>query len=159
MKTCSRGWNLAWALKTARDLNQGEEAKPGRGCWSWNSITLATWCKELTHLKRPWCWERLKVDGEGDDRGWDGWMASLMQRTWVWVCSGSWWWTGKPGRLQSMVAKSWTRLRDWTELNRGSKRNLISKEKSQSDSGSGKEVNVMTMISKEQITVFGTTWI
>ena len=45
-------------------------------CWSWNSNTLATWCKELTHLKRPWCWERLKAAGEGDDRGWDGWMAS-----------------------------------------------------------------------------------
>ena len=41
-------------------------------CWSWNSNTLATWCKELTHLKRPWCWERLKAGGEGDDRGWDG---------------------------------------------------------------------------------------
>ena len=70
--------------------------------WSWNSNTLATWCEELTHLKRPWCWERLKVGGEGDDRGWDGWMASLTQRTWVWVNSGSWWWTGKPGVLQSM---------------------------------------------------------
>ena len=53
-------------------------------CWSWNSNTLATWCEELTHWKRPWCWERLKV-GEGDDRGWDGWMASLTQWTWVWV--------------------------------------------------------------------------
>ena len=68
------------------------------GCWSSN--TLATWCKELTHLKRPWCWERLKV-GEGDDRGWDGWMASLNQWTWIWVSSGSWWWTGRPGVLQS----------------------------------------------------------
>ena len=48
-------------------------------CWSWNSNTLATWCKELTHLKRPWCWERLKAGGEGDDRGWDGWMASLTR--------------------------------------------------------------------------------
>ena len=46
-------------------------------CWSWSSSTLATWCKEPTHWKRPWCWERLKVGGEGDDRGWDGWMASL----------------------------------------------------------------------------------
>ena len=46
-------------------------------CWSWSSNTLAIWCKELTHLKRPWCWERLKVGGEGDDRGWDGWMASI----------------------------------------------------------------------------------
>ena len=67
-------------------------------CWSWNSSTLATWCKELTHLKRPWCWERLKA-GEGDKRGWDGWMASLTQWTWVWVDSGSWWWTGRPGVL------------------------------------------------------------
>ena len=70
-------------------------------CWSWNSNTLATWCKELTHLKRPWCWERLKA-GEGDDGGWDGWMASQTRWTWVWVNSGSWWWTGKPGVLQSM---------------------------------------------------------
>ena len=60
-------------------------------CWSWNSNTLATWCEELTHLKRPWCWERLKVGGEGDDRGWDGGMASLTQWTWVWVSSRSCW--------------------------------------------------------------------
>ena len=66
------------------------------------SNTLATWCKELTHLKRPWCWERLKVGGVGDDRGWDGWMALLTQWTCVWVNSRSWWWTGKPGVLQSM---------------------------------------------------------
>ena len=57
-------------------------------CWSWNSNTLATWCEELTHWKRPWCWERLKA-GEGDDRGWDGWMASPTQRTWVRANSGS----------------------------------------------------------------------
>ena len=48
-------------------------------CWSWNSNTLATWCEELTHWKRPWCWERVKVGGEGDNRGWDGWMASPTQ--------------------------------------------------------------------------------
>ena len=71
-------------------------------CWNWNSNTLATWCKELTHLKRPWCWERLKAGGEGDNRGWDGSMASLTQWTWVWVSSGSWWWMGRPGMLQSM---------------------------------------------------------
>ena len=53
-------------------------------CWSWNSNTLATWCEELTHLKRPWCWERLKVGGGGDNRGWDGWMASLTRWMWVW---------------------------------------------------------------------------
>ena len=54
-------------------------------CWSWNSNTLATWCEELTHLKRPWCWERLAAGGEGDDRGWDGWMASLTQRESEWT--------------------------------------------------------------------------
>ena len=84
-------------------------------CWSWNSNTLATWCKELTHLKRPWFWERLRAGGEGDDRGWDGWMASLTQWTWVWVDSGSWWCTGRPGVLRFMVSQ---RVRhDWaTEL-------------------------------------------
>ena len=71
-------------------------------CWSWNSSTLAIWCEELTHWKRPWFWERLKAGGEGDNRGWDGWMASPIWWTWVWVSSRSWWWTGKPGMLQSM---------------------------------------------------------
>ena len=71
-------------------------------CWSWSSNTLATWCKELTHWKRPWCWERLKAAGEGDNRGRDGCMTSPTQWTWVWASSGSWWWTGKPGVLQSM---------------------------------------------------------
>ena len=71
-------------------------------CWSWNSNTLATWWEELTHLKKPWCWERLKAGGEGDIRGWDGWMASPTWWAWVWASSGSWWWTGKPGVLQSM---------------------------------------------------------
>ena len=71
-------------------------------CWSWSSNTLATWCEELTHLKIPWCWERLKAGGEGDDRGWDGWMESPTQRTWVWVNSRIWWWTGRPGMLLSM---------------------------------------------------------
>ena len=77
---------------------------------------LATWCEELTHLKRPWCWSRLRAGGEGDDRGWDGWMASLIQWTWVSVNSGSWWRTGRPGVLQFMGLQ---RVRhDWaTELN------------------------------------------
>ena len=78
-------------------------------CWSWNSNTLASWYEELTHWKRLWCGERLKAGGEGDDRGWDGWMA--------WVSSGSWWWTGRPGVLQSMgsqrVGHDWM---NWTEL-------------------------------------------
>ena len=60
-------------------------------CWSWNSSTLATSCEELTHWRRFWCWEGLGAGEEGDDRGWDGWMASLTRWTWVWVNSGSWW--------------------------------------------------------------------
>ena len=56
-------------------------------CWNWNSNTLATWCKELTHWKRPWCWERLKAGREGSDRGWDDWMASPTQ--WTWICANS----------------------------------------------------------------------
>ena len=73
--------------------------------WNWNSNTLATWCEELTHLITPWCWERLKVGGEGDDRGWDGWMESLTQWTWVWANSGRQWRTGESGALQSMGYK------------------------------------------------------
>ena len=84
---------------------------------SWNSNTLATWCEELTHWKRPWCWEGLKAGGEGDDRGWGGWMASPTQQTWVWVNSRSWWWTWRPGVLQSMGSQSRTQLSYWTELN------------------------------------------
>ena len=84
-------------------------------CWHWNANTLATWCEELTHLKRLWCWEGLRAGGEGDDRGWDGWMASPTQWTWVWVDSRSWWWTGRPGMLRSMGLQSRTRLSDWTE--------------------------------------------
>ena len=82
-----------------------------------NSTSLATWCKELSHWKRPWCWERLKAGGEGDDRRWDGWMLSLTQWTWVWASSESWWWTGKPCMLQSIgsqrVGHDWaTKLKD-----------------------------------------------
>ena len=90
-------------------------------CWSWNSNTLATWCEELTHWKRPWCWKRLKAGGEGDERGWDVWMASPTQWTWVWASLRSWWWTGKPGVLQSMglqtVGLNWAIDLNWTELN------------------------------------------
>ena len=79
-------------------------------------LTLATWYEELTHLKRPWCWERLRAGGEEDDRGWDGWMASPTQWTWVWVDSGSWWWTGRPGVLRFMGSQRVGH--DWaTELN------------------------------------------
>ena len=74
--------------------------------WSWNSSTLATSCEELTHWKRPWCWEGLGAGGEGDDRGWNDWMASPTRWTRVWVNSGSWWWTGRPGVLQIMGSQS-----------------------------------------------------
>ena len=119
---------------TARRSNQSILGVPWKDwCWSWNSNTLAAWWEELTHLKRPdekkkkkektWCWERLRAGGEGDDRGWDGWMASLTWWTWVWVNSGSWWWTGRPGGLRSTgaavpgVTESRTRRSDWAELN------------------------------------------
>ena len=85
----------------------------------WNSNTLATWCEKLTHLKRLWCWERLRAGGEGDDRGRDGWMASPTQWTWVWVDSGSWWWTGRHGMMRFMgsqgVRHDWAAQLNWTE--------------------------------------------
>ena len=88
-------------------------------CWSWNSNTLATSCKELTHWKRLWCWEGLGAGGEGDNRGWDGWMASPTRWTWVCVNSGSWWWTGRPGVLRFMgsqrVGHDWVTELNWTE--------------------------------------------
>ena len=105
---------------TARRSNQSilKEISPGAHwkdwCWSWNSNTLATWSEELTHLKRPWCWERLRAEGEGDDREWDGWMTSPTQ-----------WTLGKLRELVMdreawhaavhWVAKSWTGLSNWTD--------------------------------------------
>ena len=87
-------------------------------CWSWSSNTLATCFKELAHWKTLWWWKRLKARGEGDDRRWDGWMASPARWTWVWTSSRSWWLTGKPGVLQSMgwqrVSHYWaTELTNW----------------------------------------------
>ena len=80
---------------------------------------LATSCKELTHWKRLWCWEGLGTGGEEDDRGWDGWMASPTRWTWVWVNSGSWWWTGRSGVLWFMgsqrVRHDWVTELNWTE--------------------------------------------
>ena len=97
---------------TARRSNQSilKEINPNfhwkDWCWSWSSSTLATSCKELTHWKRLWCWEGLGAGGEVDDRGWDGWMASRTWWVWVWVNSGSWWWTVRPGLLRFVGSQS-----------------------------------------------------
>ena len=92
-------------------------------CWSWNSSTLATLCKELTDWKRPWCWEGLGTSGEGGNREWDGWMASPTWWAWIWVNSGSWFWTGRPGVLWFMgsqrVGHNWVTELNWTEQSSG----------------------------------------
>ena len=89
-----------------------------------------TWCEELTHWKRLWYWEGSGAGGEGDDRRWDGWMASPTQWTWVWVNSGSWWWTGRSGMLQFMglqrVGHDWATELNWTDP-RNSKKKKVQK--------------------------------
>ena len=108
--------------RTARRSNQSvlKEVNPDyslEGLMLKLKNTWAIWCEEPTHWKRPWCWERLRAGGEGDNRGWDGWMASLTQWTWVWASSRRWWRTGKPSVLQSMGTRRVGH--DWvTELNR-----------------------------------------
>ena len=119
-----RLWRVPW---TAKRSNQSILRRSVMGvlwkdwCWSWNSNTLATLCEELSHLKRPWCWEGLGAGGEGDDRGWDGWMVSPIRWTWVWVNSGSWWWTGRLGVLWFMglqrVRHDWATELSWCSLN------------------------------------------
>ena len=89
---------------TARRSNQSvlKEINPK---YSFEGLMLKLKLQHFSHLmhrKRPWCWERLKAGGEGDDRGWDGCMASPTWWTWIWASSRSWWWTGKLGMLQSM---------------------------------------------------------
>ena len=93
---------------TARRSNQSllKETNPENihwknRCWSWSSNIFASWGEELTHWKRPWCWERPKA-GERGNRGWDAWMPSLIQWTWVWTSSGREWRTDKSGMLHSM---------------------------------------------------------
>ena len=119
---CLRLLKVPW---NARRSNQSilKEIGPGCSlgdwCWSWNSNTLATSCEELTRWKSPWCWEGLGAGGEGDNRGWDGWMASPTRWAWVWVNSGSWWWTGRPGVLRFMgsqrVRHDWATELNWTD--------------------------------------------
>ena len=111
---------------TARRSNQSILKEISPGCsleglmLKLNSSTLAASCEELTCWKRHWCWEGLGAGGEGDDRGWDGWMASPTQWTWVWVNSGSWWWTGRPGVLGFMglqrVGHNWATELNWTDV-------------------------------------------
>ena len=113
----SKNWCF-WTVvlkKTLESLLDSKEVQPvhPKGDQSWvfigrtdaeaeTPITLATWCKQLTHWKRPWCWARLKAGREGDNRRQNGCMATLTQWTWVWANSRDWWRTGKPGVLQSM---------------------------------------------------------
>ena len=117
---------LEKTLESPLDCNEIRPVNP-KGNQSWIFIrrtdadietpnTLATWCEELTHWKRLWCWKRLKAGREGNDRGWDGWMALPTWWAWVWASSGIWWWTGMSDILQSMGLH---RLRhNWgTELN------------------------------------------
>ena len=109
---------------TARRSNQSILREISPGCSMEGMMLklklhiLATSWEELTHWKRVWCWEELEAGEEGDDRGWDGWMASPTWWTWVWVNSGSWWWTGRPGMLQFMGSQRvGPALSDWTGLN------------------------------------------
>ena len=106
----------------ARRSNQSILKEISPGC-SLEGLMLKLKLRYFGHLmqrvdswNRLWCWEGLGAGGEGDDRGWDGWMASPTRWTWVWVNSGNWWWTGRLGMIHR-VAKSRTRLSDWTELN------------------------------------------
>ena len=118
--------------------------------------TLATWCKALPHWKIPWGWEWLKAGGEGDNRGWDGWMAPPTQWTWVWISSGSLWWTGKPGVLQSMgwqrVGHDWaTELTKWTNIQRRFSSNLTWFLLDQRKGGNTSQLNVWGQYYRETI--------
>ena len=117
---------LEKTLENPLEYNEIQPVHP-KGNQSWIFIgrtdaeaeTPILWPPDAKNLKRPWGWERLKAGGEGDDRGWDGWMASLTQWAWVWVNSGSWQWTGRPGVLQSMgsqrVRHNWATDLNWTD--------------------------------------------
>ena len=120
---------LGKTLESPLDCKEIQPVHP-KGDQSWVFIgrtdveaeTPVLWPPDVKHwhLKRLWCWERLRAGGEGDDRGWDGRMASPTQWTWLWVDSGSWWWTGRPGVLWFMgsprVGHDWVTELDWTEL-------------------------------------------
>ena len=86
---CRRLLRVPWRARRSNQSILGNQPTRWKG-WCWSSNTMASWFKELTHSKRPWYWERLKAGREGDDRGWDGQIASLTQWTWVWASSGTW---------------------------------------------------------------------
>ena len=114
---------LGWPRGTVLEEGEREEASGWRthvylwrihfDIWQ-NQYNIVKLKKKKVKKKRPWCWERLRAV-EGDYRGWDGWMASLTRWMWVWVNSGSWWWTGRPGVLQFIGSQSGTRLSNWTD--------------------------------------------
>ena len=120
---------LEKALESPLDCKEIQPVHP-KGDQSWVFIgrtdveaeALIIWPPDAKSwfLWRLWCWERFEAGEEGDNRGWDGWMASLTQWTWVWVNSGSWWWTGRPGVLQFMgsqrVEHDWATELNWTHM-------------------------------------------
>ena len=81
-----------------------------RQCWCWSCNTLATWCEDLTHWKRLWCWERLRARGEGGDSGWDGCMTSVTQQTWVWANSEREWRQGILACFSPLSSKEWVMI-------------------------------------------------
>ena len=112
---CSWTVVLEKTLESPLDCKEIKPVNPkGNQSWIFIGRTGADVKNWLTG--KNWCWKRLKAGGEENDTGWNGWMASLIRWTWVWASSGSWWWTGKPGMLQSMESQ-WVG-HDWaTELN------------------------------------------
>ena len=117
---------LLWVCWTAKRSNQSILKEISPEC-SLEGLMLKLKLQYFGHLirgaddlKRPWCWERLHAGGEGDDRGWNGWIPSPARWTWVWVSSGSWWWTGRPDVLQYLwlqrVGHDWATELNWTDI-------------------------------------------
>ena len=125
---CFRTVVLEKTLESPLDCKEIQSVHP-KGDQSWvffgradaKAETPVLWPPHVKNwlIGKDWCWEGSGAGGEGDDRGWDGWMASATRRTWVWVNSGSWWWTGRPGVLWFMgsqgVGHDWAIELNWTE--------------------------------------------